>query len=280
MLKNILLTLILASILLLAYGFLIEPSHVIVKEVVIPAPRLADFFGDATVVHLSDFQCRGWGLREMQVASILKKMAPDYVFITGDFAQGSDSYEPVMRLLEEIPATEGIFGVLGNTDYNDRKNVCFMCHTDDLVSLRKQPIRMLRNETIRLQRNGKELALVGLDRYDEAKGGSRARTAIRNAPYALPKIVLAHTPYYLEDVSERGTDLYLAGDTHGGQIALPRSTLAKLNPTKDMRYPRGLYEAEGIPLYVSSGIGWNEVPVRIGVRPEIVVLKFRKDGSS
>ncbi len=278
MLKNILLTVLLALIFLLTYGFLIEPSRVIVKEVVIPAPRLAEFFGDAVVVHLSDFQSRGWGLREMQVAGLLTKLAPDYVFITGDFAQGSDSYEPVMRLLEEIPATEGIFGVLGNTDYNERRNVCVLCHESDLVTLREGPIRMLRNETIRLKRNGRELALVGLDRYDEAKGGSYARDAIRNAPYALPKIVLAHTPHYLEDVSQRGTDLYLAGDTHGGQIALPRSTLAKLNPTKDMRYPRGLFEAEEIPLYVSSGIGWNEVPVRIGVRPEIVVLKFREEG--
>ncbi|NNE08307.1 MAG: hypothetical protein HKN20_07060 [Gemmatimonadetes bacterium] len=279
MLKNIVLTIVLALILLLTYGFLIEPSRVVVKEVVIPAPRLAEFFGDATVVHLSDFQSRGWGLREMQVVSLMTKLEPDYVFITGDFAQASDSYEPVMRLLEQIPATEGIFGVLGNTDYNERRNVCVLCHEDDLLTVREGPIRVLRNETIRLKRGGRELALVGLDRYDEAKGASHAYDAIRNAPYALPKIVLAHTPYYIEDVSRRGTDLYLAGDTHGGQVALPRSTLAKLNPTKDMRYPRGLFEAEGIPLYVSSGIGWNEVPVRIGVRPEIVVLKFREEGS-
>lgn len=280
MLKNILLTLLVSGSILLAYGVLIEPSRVIVKEVTIPAPRLAEFFGDATVVHLSDFQCRGWGLREMQLVRLLKEIEADFIFITGDFSQGSDSYEPVLRLLEEIPAAEGIYGVLGNTDYNERRNVCILCHEDDLVTFREGPIRMLRNETIVLKRDGRELALVGLDRYDEVTGGSRSRDAFVAAPFAMPKIVLAHTPHYIEDARRRGTDLYLAGDTHGGQVGLPPPALEKMYPTKDMRYPHGFYDADGLPLFVSSGIGWNEIPVRIGVPPEIVVLKFTGGGAS
>jgi predicted MPP superfamily phosphohydrolase len=37
---------------------------------------------------------------------------------------------------------------------------------------------------------------------------------------------------------------------------------------------RGMYESEGTQLYVSRGTGMIGVPVRIGARPEVAVLRL------
>jgi predicted MPP superfamily phosphohydrolase len=70
-------------------------------------------------------------------------------------------------------------------------------------------------------------------------------------------------------------DLFLCGHTHGGQVCLPGwgavITLSKYHKT----YERGLYGVDGVPMYVSRGVGSGAgaVPaVRFLSRPEVAVI--------
>ena len=45
---------------------------------------------------------------------------------------------------------------------------------------------------------------------------------------------------------------------------------------KHLKYLRGMYESEGTQLYVSRGTGMIGVPVRIGARPEVAVLRLER----
>jgi len=47
--------------------------------------------------------------------------------------------------------------------------------------------------------------------------------------------------------------------------------------SSDVKYDRGLFRRGGTQLYVSSGTGVIGLPVRFGVRPEIAVLRLKRE---
>jgi predicted MPP superfamily phosphohydrolase len=46
--------------------------------------------------------------------------------------------------------------------------------------------------------------------------------------------------------------------------------------TNDVKYDRGLFQRGETQLYVSSGTGVIGLPLRLGVRPEIAVLRLKQ----
>jgi len=84
-------------------------------------------------------------------------------------------------------------------------------------------------------------------------------------------VLLAHQPKIVDEASEQGVGLVLAGHTHGGQI-WPWNKLARLQQP----YISGLHRHAGRTwIYVSEGTGFWGPPIRIGTRCEIteVVLE-------
>ena len=71
--------------------------------------------------------------------------------------------------------------------------------------------------------------------------------------------------------------LTIAGHTHGGQVALPllRRLALEHATAHGERYARGVIRENGHTLFVSSGIGTSFLPVRLGVPPEISLLKIQ-----
>ncbi|RPJ48929.1 MAG: hypothetical protein EHM19_01525 [Candidatus Latescibacterota bacterium] len=262
----------------LVYAFLVEPNRLVVREVVIPSERLARFFEGATVVHLSDLHLAGIGHHEKRLLRLLERLRPDYVFITGDYVREGSPYGPVLDLLAGIDAPGGVYGVLGNVDYNGTRESCRMCHQGGPGgTLRgEDPIRMLRNESIVLERGAEKLRVVGLDEFDSRSGRPEARSLLAESDESIPTLVFSHTTANAKEASERGVDLYLAGDTHGGQAALPTALLRRLMPEKHWEYRDGLFRVGGTPLFVHHGFGWSILPLRFGYPPLVAVLRFRE----
>jgi len=260
----------------LAYGVLIEPARLVVREVRIPSPPLARFFEGATVVHATDLHTGGTGRRERALLAALRQIDPDYIFLTGDYVHANRSREPALELLRRFPAREGIWGVLGNVDYDGSRESCLLCHVGGAGGPLRgaEPVRMLRNETILLERKGRRLRVVGLDEtHTRSRGGDPE--GLLDAPAdSLPTLVLAHTPWMVERAAASGADLFLAGDTHGGQVAAPSFLMKRLLSDKDWRYRRGRFRVGDLWLHVDSGVGWSIFPIRIGLPPQITVLRF------
>jgi predicted MPP superfamily phosphohydrolase len=71
-----------------------------------------------------------------------------------------------------------------------------------------------------------------------------------------------------------GFDLTMAGHTHGGQINV-EILHQNLNVARFLTpFVYGRYGQGRASLYVSRGIGTIGIPVRIGARPEITLLRL------
>jgi len=266
----------LAAAAIAIYGTMIEPSRLVVRERTVESPALARFFGDAVVVHVSDLHTRGIGRRESRLLAALDELDPDYIFLTGDFTHANRSREPALDLLRRFPRRAEVWGVLGNVDYDGSRESCLLCHVGGAGGpLRgKDPVRLLRNEEAFLERDGRRLRLVGLDEARARSRGGDPERFFGARSDSLPTLVLAHTPWLVENAARSGASLFLAGDTHGGQVAAPTFLMQRLMPEKDWRYRRGWFRVGALPLHVDSGVGWSLFPLRIGIPPQITVLRF------
>jgi predicted MPP superfamily phosphohydrolase len=101
--------------------------------------------------------------------------------------------------------------------------------------------------------------------------------AVNSIPSDAFKIFLYHYPDLIPEVAAHKVDLYCAGHTHGGQIALPfygaLMTLSKFGK----KYEAGLYHEKDTWLYVNRGIGMEggRAPrVRFCARPELTVIEI------
>jgi hypothetical protein len=73
-------------------------------------------------------------------------------------------------------------------------------------------------------------------------------------------------------VDRSRVDLMLAGHTHGGQVGLP--WLGQVGRgVWSGRYGHGLYDVDGMALFVSRGVGWSYLPVRFLCPPEVVLFE-------
>ena len=101
---------------------------------------------------------------------------------------------------------------------------------------------------------------------------------VRTASPDVVDIVLAHSPDVVLNLrSAANIDLVVSGHTHGGQIRLPiYGPIWNVTELPDEVAAGGLHVVDGVPLYVSTGVGvqrGDSPKVRFGVRPSIGLIE-------
>jgi predicted MPP superfamily phosphohydrolase len=113
--------------------------------------------------------------------------------------------------------------------------------------------------------------IIGREDRDKRNFAGTNRKDIENLmqglDQSLPIIMLDHQPFELDKKEKLGIDLTLSGHTHHGQM-WPLNYI-----TKAIYEVSWGYKKKGdTHVYVSSGVGGWGPPVRIGNRPEIVLI--------
>ena len=254
---------------LAAYAGLFEPFDYEVTEQDVFVRGLPGRFEGFRVAQLTDLHhSRLVPLEEVRrVVGLANAARADLVVLTGDYTTARRNYiEPCAEALGELRAPEGVWAVLGNHDhYNDAELTT--------RALERRGVRVLGNANTTLRRGPDELQLAGVD--DWGWGKTDWARALRGLDPARPSLLLSHEPAVLDLPQARGLSLILSGHTHGGQVCLPLVG-APARFIEEFRYLRGLYERDGVQLYVSRGTGMIGLPVRLGARPEIAVLRLRR----
>ncbi|MCB9139892.1 MAG: metallophosphoesterase [Caldilineaceae bacterium] len=253
-----------------AYARTIEPRWVDVERVTLTLPGLAQHLHGKRVVQISDLHLSPYFTAEklIHVVAHINRLAPDWVFLTGDYYAGSEYGEQLIEPLRELdPPTFAIFGnhdVGGWRSYTRRY-------------LAETRVKLLSNAGLLLEPG---LWLAGVD--DVWRGSADLRAALRDKPAVATTILLAHEPDYFDEVirQDAPVGVQLSGHTHGGQIRVPtleatpngKATRALVLPFGGQRYEMGLYARDARQLYVNRGIGAWPLPYRINCRPEITLF--------
>jgi predicted MPP superfamily phosphohydrolase len=98
---------------------------------------------------------------------------------------------------------------------------------------------------------------------------------MRGVPAGACALLLSHTPDIVLRLGPHRPGLVLSGHTHGGQVRLPL-----VGPVFRMtELPRsavmGLHLHDGVPVYVTSGIGYAGIDLRIDCPPEVALLSLK-----
>ncbi|MDB4979708.1 MAG: Phosphoesterase [Myxococcales bacterium] len=193
----------------------------------------------------------------------LARWRPDVLVLGGDYVSFDVTPAKAARLtalVASVPATTKV-GVLGNHDL----------WTDHGVierALAAGGVRVLVNESLSLPSPHDDVALVGLD--DPWSGAPDAARAFAGVT-APVRIAVAHAPEGQPFIAGRGAALMLCGHTHGGQVALPSGPVVVHGPL-GRRWPAGLYDVDGLPLYVGRGLGTVDLPLRLFAPAEVALF--------
>lgn len=106
--------------------------------------------------------------------------------------------------------------------------------------------------------------------------GNLAKTVAGSSPERF-RLLMSHDPSHWEaQVWAEKIDLMLSGHTHGAQFGISINGQTYSPAQWFYKHWAGLYEHEGMRLYVNRGFGFIGFPGRIGMPPEITVLDLRK----
>ena len=254
-----------------AYARLVEPYNYWISETDIFIPDLPERFEGFRITHLTDLHHSNiLGLDEIRRAiDLAQRTKPDMIALTGDYTTSYRRFiEPCAQALAALSAPEGVWAVLGNHDH----------YTDPELTTRaleRQHISVLNNAHTTIRRGSDSIQLSGID--DWSWGFADWPRAFAGLDRKTPAVLLSHQPRVLDFEETRNVSLILSGHTHGGQVKLPWLGAPARFATKDLKYDRGLFRRGDTQLYVSSGTGVIGLPVRLGVRPEIAVLRLQRE---
>ena len=257
--------LLLASIgvLCMGYAHWIEPYWLEVTRVNLSSPKLAGATRPIRLAHISDLHCDPVERVENQLIATLKLEKPDLIVFTGDTMNRADSLPVLKQTLTQLAAIAPTFSVKGNWDV-------WYYPTLDLFG--GTGVKELNNEAVKFDVAGTNLWLVGapiaaLPKFDQA---------FANVPPDAYKVMLYHFPDELAEAQKRRVDLYCAGHTHGGQIALPFYGALITFSKFDKKYESGLFHEGETWMYVNRGIGCEGTPhFRFFARPEVTMIELR-----
>ena len=90
-------------------------------------------------------------------------------------------------------------------------------------------------------------------------------------------ILLAHNPLFIEEYSEWGADLVLAGHMHGGIIRIPIIGIGIASPEGNYfpKYDAGEFKVGNTTMIVNRGIGASSGGLRVFNKPEISVITLK-----
>ncbi len=271
----------------LLYGFSNKYNYQ-VKKVRLAFANLPQAFKGLKIVHISDIHSGSFQDKkavEHGVDMVLKQQA-DIILFTGDLVNDrSEEMDDYREVFNRLKAPMGVYSTLGNHDYGDYVSwPSEEAKKHNLEQLKQVHAamgwRLLMNEHVLLEKNGQQIALLGIENWG-AKGRFPKYGKMHEAypgTEAIPfKILMSHDPSHWDAEVKPvfpDIDLMLAGHTHGMQFGL-ENPYFKWSPVQWMyKQWAGLYEDGRQKLYVNRGFGFIGYPGRVGILPEITVIEL------
>jgi predicted MPP superfamily phosphohydrolase len=234
------------------------------NDVVLPALPAA--FDGYTLLQLSDLHLDLSAALQESLTEYVRHLQYDACVLTGDFRfRTFGPHQPALAALARLRThlRSPVYAVLGNHD------------TIRMVPpMERLGIRVLLNESVRLERDAAALHLAGIDDAHYFRTHSFDRAA-QEIPQQACSVLLSHTPEPYRLAAHAGFALMLCGHTHGGQICLPGGVPILTDSDAPRAYARGAWRYGPLIGYTSVGCGASIVDVRLNCLPEVTLHTLR-----
>ena len=270
----IVLILIAAAVLLISWG-LIEAMCLKISRSDIG--ESADGQEDLKILYFSDLHREFCPVSSKRVTKVISRERPDVVIFGGDICNRTDTVLPGLKYMKSVALCCRELGipfmaVTGNHDLAPAEEIGMFP-----FDLMDGVIKYLKSG-----RDGRYIAIAGVrDTGRKERVWDSPPKPLAGTDYKA-YILLSHNPdliLHLPENQRAGIDLMLSGHIHGGQIRTPFGLEFKLRhdelPTRGII--SGLHEINGVKVLISTGLGCVFLPLRIGARPEINIIRFRAD---
>ena len=234
-------------------GIIEVSEHRIINE------KIPDNFNGIKIIQVSDIKY-GSNINNDDIKKLVKiinERKPDIVLYTGnliddEYKLDSKEREKIINSLQKIDASLGKYAVYGDEDKEDFMTI-----------MNQSGFTILNNSKDLIYNEGNTpITLVGLDIYSK----SNLNEAFKDINNSFYTIVIANSDYYVDDLIKFKPNLVLVGGNSNGYIRLPGiGGLIR----GEHKYTNPYYEKEGIKIYVSSGIGTDNIGIRFNNLPSI-----------
>lgn len=253
----------------------VHPFQTRLTHLIMPVPRKHAHLDGLSIAFVTDIHIGPhFGAENLRpTIDYLRKVQPDILIFGGDFICESPRYiDQTVDPVEDMVATAryGAWGILGNHDASNTP-------ARVQAAMEGAGVRMLVNAAAEVTTNRGSLWLAGVD--DALLGKPDLRATFAGIPADAAVIALWHEPDLAEKVVPFDPIFMLSGHTHGGQVRLP-GVSSMGTPKLGRRFVLGRYDVNGMPLYVSPGIGMYRPPVRFNCPPEVTVITLLGDGDT
>ncbi|WPR74057.1 metallophosphoesterase [Algoriphagus sp. NG3] len=262
-------------------------------------------FDGFTITQISDIHSGSFDNKKKLEYGIelINQQKSDVILFTGDLVNNqAKEMEPWIETFKKLKAPMGKYSILGNHDYGDYvswpSKEAKEANMQRLYEIQEElGFRLLRNESVKLQKlvlseaegpalsgvegDGASIDLIGVENWGKGFGQyGDLKKAAANLSDKSFKILLSHDPSHFDEQVKNFSQLIhltLSGHTHGMQFGIEIPGFIKWSPAS-LRYPKwaGLYEELGRYLHINRGFGFLAFPGRVGIWPEITVIKLKR----
>jgi len=250
---------------------------------------LPDAFDGFTITQISDIHSGSFTNKEkiQYGVDLINEQQSDMLLFTGDLVNNkADEMDEWIDVFKVLKAPYGKFSVLGNHDYGDyvdwetpedkRKNFQAVKDVHPKIGF-----DLLLNEHRYIEKDGQRMALVGVENW--GKGFNQAGDLQKASEHIAKedfKILMSHDPSHWENKVKQDDFNYhltLSGHTHGLQMGIEIPGIFKWSPSQYIyKQWAGLYNEFGRYVNVNRGFGYHAFPGRVGIWPEVTVIKLKK----
>ena len=252
---------------MLLLGGHIRSLYPVIHEVPITLDKLSPERGEYRIALFADTHLGELvGERRMsRIADQVNNLNVNLCLIVGDLVDESPKHlEWAVEPLKKLTAPDGVWAVTGNHEF-------YAGIEESTALMERAGIKLLRDSVVEIPG---ELSLIGLDDVTGSRQFQRSVKPISELVGAanrnLPTLLMHHSPLRLQEAERAGVDLMISGHTHRGQI-WPFGYIAQAVYGVDT----GLTQIGRMKFYLTTGAGTWGPPVRVGARPEIVVLVLK-----
>lgn len=232
---------------------------------------IPESFTGKKIVFVSDLH-QDFYFSQKRTADLVQRingLSPDIIILGGDYVDAKAEYiSSCFQELKNLKAKMGVFGVLGNHDYEASAVLT-------KKAMQEAGIFVLDNKAIWVYSipDNQSIKIGGVEDY--LKSFPDFSPAINDVQESDFVILVSHNPDFSMQLKNNKIDLVLSGHNHGGQVTF-FGKWAYIESPYGQKFRYGLTKTGYTSVYTTSGVGTTFLPLRFFAPPEIVEITLKR----